>query len=70
MLEDALLNFAGTVIAVSHDRYFLKRMATRVVEISDGELADYRGDYSYYLEKARRPLPGPALFWTPSAYAL
>eukprot|EP00898_Chlorokybus_atmophyticus_P001114 jgi/Chlat1/2002/Chrsp158S02318 len=51
MLEDALRNFDGTVIAVSHDRYFLKQIVTRVVEVKEGKLVDYEGDYGYYLEK-------------------
>ena len=51
MLEEALRHFGGTVIAVSHDRYFLKKMATRIVEVRDGQLEDYKGDYDYYLAK-------------------
>ena len=41
---------AGSVIAVSHDRYFLKRIATRIVEVEGGKLLDYKGDY-----EVRRP---------------
>eukprot|EP00887_Chlorella_sp_A99_P000425 scaffold17.g425.t1 len=41
----------GSVIAVSHDRYFLKRIATRVVEVKDGRLVDYQGDYEVFLEE-------------------
>jgi ABC-type sulfate/molybdate transport systems ATPase subunit len=36
---------AGSVIAVSHDRYFLRRIATRIVTVEDGKLVDYQGDY-------------------------
>ena len=36
---------------MSHDRYFISRVANRIVELRDGELVLYRGDYSYYLEK-------------------
>ena len=36
---------------VSHDRYFISRVANRIVELRDGELVLYRGDYAYYLEK-------------------
>jgi len=52
MLEDALSEFTeGSVLAVSHDRYFLRKIATRVVEISGGQFADYQGDYDEFLEK-------------------
>ena len=51
MLEEAVRNFEGSVIAVSHDRYFLKQIATRVINVEDAKLVDYVGDYSYYLEK-------------------
>ncbi|MBU6228921.1 MAG: ATP-binding cassette domain-containing protein [Cyanobacteria bacterium REEB459] len=51
MLEEALQNYDGTVLLVSHDRYFISQVATKIVEIRDGELRLYRGDYSYYLDK-------------------
>lgn len=51
MLEEALAEFPGTVLAVSHDRYFLRRIATRVLELRRGELVDYAGDYAAFLEK-------------------
>ena len=51
MLEEALQNYDGTVIIVSHDRYFISQVANRIVEIRDGELRLYRGDYHYYLDK-------------------
>ncbi len=51
MLESALQNYDGTVVIVSHDRYFISQVANKIVEIRDGELHLYRGDYSYYLEK-------------------
>jgi ATPase subunit of ABC transporter with duplicated ATPase domains len=51
MLEDALRSFGGAVIAVSHDRYFLRRVATRVVSIDSGVLVDYEGDYARFLER-------------------
>lgn len=50
-LEEAIRLFEGSVIAVSHDRYFLKRIATRVVEVKDGRLVDYQGDYEVFLEE-------------------
>ncbi|CAK7355370.1 unnamed protein product [Dovyalis caffra] len=51
MLEEAISEYSGTVITVSHDRYFIKQIVNRVVEIKDGKLQDYAGDYNYYLEK-------------------
>jgi ATP-binding cassette subfamily F protein 3 len=51
MLEEALQNYDGTVIIVSHDRYFISQVANKIVEIRDGELILYRGDYHYYLDK-------------------
>ncbi|KAI3431868.1 hypothetical protein D9Q98_010619 [Chlorella vulgaris] len=50
-LEEAVRAFQGSVIAVSHDRYFLRRIATRIVTVEDGKLVDYQGDYELFLEK-------------------
>lgn len=50
LLEEAIREYRGTVIAVSHDRYFLRQIVNRVVELKDGMLWDYVGDYNYYLE--------------------
>ncbi|NEQ29212.1 MAG: ABC transporter ATP-binding protein, partial [Microcoleus sp. SIO2G3] len=50
-LESAIQNYDGTVIVVSHDRYFISQVANKIVEIRDGELRLYRGDYHYYLDK-------------------
>ena len=51
MLEDALMQYEGAALLVSHDRTFIARVANRIVELRDGELVLYRGDYAYYLEK-------------------
>ena len=51
MLEDALIEYEGAVLVVSHDRYFISRVANKIVEIRDGELVIYRGDYAYYQSK-------------------
>jgi len=51
MLEDALIDYEGAALLVSHDRYFISRVANRIVEIRDGQLVLYRGDYAYYLVK-------------------
>jgi len=51
VLEEALDQFEGTMLFISHDRYFINRIATKVVEVRDGRLWEYAGDYDYYLEK-------------------
>ncbi len=51
VLLDALKAFQGTVVFVSHDRHFIDGLATRVIEVADGKLTSYHGDYEYYLEK-------------------
>jgi ATP-binding cassette subfamily F protein 3 len=52
ILLDALGNFTGTVVLVSHDRHFLRHLVDRVFEITHGEMRVYEGTYEYYLEKA------------------
>ena len=67
ILEEALDQFDGTMLFISHDRYFINRVATKVVEVRDGRLFEYAGDYDYYLEKreeepaagSRQPAAGP-----------
>lgn len=51
VLENALIDFDGTLLFVSHDRYFINRVATKVVELSEAGSTLYLGDYDYYLEK-------------------
>jgi ATP-binding cassette subfamily F protein 3 len=51
ILLDALKNFAGTVVLVSHDRHFLRSLVGRVFEIDHGEMRAYEGNYEYYLHK-------------------
>ena len=51
MLEQALSNYNGTALIVSHDRYFISKVANKIVEIRDGQLIKYQGDYKYYKEK-------------------
>ena len=53
-LEDALQTFDGTLLAVSHDRYFIRKLATRVIEMTGNSLEDYRGEYQYYLEHRKQ----------------
>lgn len=52
-LEDALKTFNGTIIAVSHDRYFLTKIATRIWELDNGNIEDIKGNFSYYLDKKK-----------------
>lgn len=51
VLENALIDFDGTLLFVSHDRYFINRVATKVLELSETGSKLYLGDYDYYLEK-------------------
>lgn len=51
VLENALDDFQGTILVISHDRYFLDRVVDRVVELEDGALVEYPGNYSYYAEQ-------------------
>ena len=51
ILENALVNYTGTVLCVSHDRYFINRTATRILDLTMGTVLNYIGNYDYYLEK-------------------
>ncbi|WP_247937724.1 ABC-F family ATP-binding cassette domain-containing protein [Streptococcus intermedius] len=51
VLENALIDFHGTLLFVSHDRYFINRVATQIIELSETGSTLYLGDYDYYLEK-------------------
>jgi ATP-binding cassette subfamily F protein 3 len=51
IFQNALLSYSGTVVIVSHDRYFLDRLVHRVIEIRDGRLHEYLGNYSYFIQK-------------------
>lgn len=53
MLEEALQYFQGTVIVISHDRYFISRVATTIVAIEDKKLTKYQGDYKFYMDKSK-----------------
>ncbi|MPM65665.1 putative ABC transporter ATP-binding protein YheS [bioreactor metagenome] len=50
-VEEAIMSFPGTFLAVSHDRYFLDKVANCIVELDNGQLVEYVGNYSYYREK-------------------
>ena len=53
MLEEALQHFAGSVVVVSHDRFFISKVATTIVAIEDKKLVKYQGDYKFYMEKSK-----------------
>ncbi len=51
VLENALIDFPGTILFVSHDRYFVNKIATRVIELSESQVTNYYGNYDYYVYK-------------------
>ena len=53
IMEEALQSFGGTCLVVSHDRYFLDKAVTRILEMADGKITEYLGNYSYYKEKKK-----------------
>lgn len=59
ILEDAISNFDGTVFYVSHDRYFINKTATRILDLTENGLINYKGNYDYYLEKKEEGLITP-----------
>ncbi|OAS84686.1 ABC-F family ATP-binding cassette domain-containing protein [Metabacillus litoralis] len=56
ILENALIDYPGTILFVSHDRYFINRIATKVFELSPNHLREYLGDYDYFLTKKEEQL--------------
>lgn len=55
VFEEALLDYPGTVIVVSHDRYFLKKIPNRILELTEEGMVEYLGNYDYYMEKKDQP---------------
>ncbi len=55
-LEDALLSYDGTVLVISHDRYFLNKIVDRILELNEDGVKTYLGNYTYYIEKKKNPL--------------
>ncbi len=51
ILENALKNYTGTILYVSHDRYFINQTATRILDLHDGGITSYIGNYDYYIEQ-------------------
>jgi ATP-binding cassette subfamily F protein 3 len=54
-LEDSILGYDGTVIVISHDRYFLNKVITKIIELNQDGLKEYLGNYNYYIEKKKNP---------------
>lgn len=54
-LEDSILSYDGTVIVISHDRYFLNKVITKIIELNQDGLNEYLGNYNYYIEKKKNP---------------
>ena len=67
VLEDALSGFTGTIVFISHDRYFINRIATQVVEVAHGQLATHLGTYDDYLESKSTAAVTPTTAQRPSA---
>ena len=53
ILEDAILDYEGTVLIISHDRYFLNKIAVKILEMQDDGMSEYLGNYDYYVEKQK-----------------
>ena len=56
VLEDALADFSGTILTVSHDRYFINRIANRIIEMRSDGVTEYIGNYDDYIERKNRPV--------------
>ncbi len=51
VLEQSLVDYDGTILVISHDRYFLNKVCNKIIALQDGKITEYLGDYNYYLEK-------------------
>jgi ATP-binding cassette subfamily F protein 3 len=67
IFQNALLNYQGTILIVSHDRYFLDCLVDRVFELRDGICREYRGNYSYFIEKRREEQTAASTYPSPSS---
>ena len=54
VLEESLKSFKGTIIFISHDRYFINKIATKIIAFENKQLKTYDGDYDYYLEQKNK----------------
>ena len=55
-LEEALLSYSGTMLIISHDRYFLNKIVYKIMELEENQIKEYLGNYSYYVEKKNNPM--------------
>lgn len=69
ILLEALLEYTGTILFIAHDRYFMDQLATRVLELKDGVLTSYIGNYSEYILKASQTAESASLATAPSTAA-
>jgi len=53
-LELAIKNYKGSLLIISHDRYFISKVANRIIEIKDSKFFSYEGNYEYFLEKKEK----------------
>ena len=54
-LENAILNYEGSMLIISHDRYFLNKIINKIIELEESGIKEYLGDYSYYVQKKEKP---------------
>ena len=66
-LENTLIDYSGTMLIVSHDRYFINKLSSRILELSDKGLTEYLGNYDYYIEKKTASLQDTAVIKEKSA---
>src|SRR5665811_1269815 len=57
VLESALLDFPGAILTISHDRFFLDRICTRIIEVNSGVVTSFPGGYSYYIDNPDKGTP-------------
>jgi len=67
IFQNALLHYSGTIVLVSHDRYFLDHLVRRVFEVRDGRLHEYIGNYSYFIQKRAAEIAAETLAGVPPA---